>query len=117
MAYFDLNAWTKDTVNGLNETIFTILSESGAYSYTASSGEPTDTGSAIIYMDIIESFPTISTIDGSGSFDEITSERVVEGYTFTSEYIFLDGTDPTKGNIPVSSSFVGFTSASLPLNS
>ena len=117
MAYFNLDNWAKDTVNGLNETIFTILSESGAYSYTASSGEPTDTGSAIIYMDIIESFPTISTIDGSGSFDEVTSERVVKGYTFTSEYIFLDGTDPTKGNIPVSSSFKGFTSASLPLNS
>jgi len=91
MAYFSLNAFTKDTSTGLNETIFGFLTESGVYSYTASGDNDrffNNTGSAIISYEKLYSPITVNVVEGSGSSGGERTEGEFEFHFFQSEYPF-----------------------------
>jgi hypothetical protein len=91
MAYFNLGNWTKDTVNGLNQTIFGYLTESGVYNYTASGDNDrlfNNTGSAVISYEKIFSPITINVVEGSGSSTGERTEGGFDYHFFQSEYPF-----------------------------
>ena len=127
MAYFNLDAWTKDTVNGLNETIFGYLTESGEYVYTASGTQADearffrDTGSAIIYLTKLFKVPnTVFDVSFTSSIEdevETPKDENVETYVFESKYPFtfpyIEGAMATE-YVSGSDRVISYASGSLP---